>query len=75
LKVRDVRDKDIVYLRENKRGKERKCIINPELKGYIVSYISDKQGFQYLFKSQKGNKLLQERLLIQSLKMLVKHLD
>ena len=56
LKVRDVRYKDVVYLRENKRGKERKCIINPELKIYIELYISGLEGYEYLFKSQKGNK-------------------
>lgn len=56
LKVRDVRNKDIVYLRENKRGKERKCVINSELKSYIDSYIYDKDDFRYLFESQKGNK-------------------
>jgi len=58
LKVRDVRQKDIIYLRENKRGKERKCIINPELKMYIESYIVEKEGYEYLFKSQKGNKAI-----------------
>lgn len=56
LKVRDVRNKNVVYLRENKRGKERKCIINAELKTYIDNYIDDKEDYEYLFTSQKGTK-------------------
>lgn len=56
LKVRDVKGKDIVYLRENKRNKERKLVINIELKGYIDAYVEDKENYEYLFASQKGIK-------------------
>lgn len=58
LKVRDVRDKHEVYLRENKRNKERKCIINSELKTYVDAYIKDKADYEYLFSSQKGVKAI-----------------
>jgi len=53
LKVRDVRNKDIVYLRGNKRNKERKLTINDELKEIINEYIKDKKDYEYLFPSQK----------------------
>jgi len=55
LKVRDVRGKDIVHLRENKRNKERKLVINADLKPVLDEYIKDKADYEYLFASQKKN--------------------
>lgn len=51
LRVRDVREKDYVYIRENKTGKEKRFPINAELKPIIVNYIQGKKDFEYLFKS------------------------
>ncbi len=51
LRVRDVREKDYVYIRENKTGKEKRFPINGELKPIIVNYIQGKKDFEYLFKS------------------------
>lgn len=51
LRVRDVREKDYVYIRENKTGKEKRFPINTELKPVIVNYIQGKKDFEYLFKS------------------------
>lgn len=51
LRVRDVREKDYVYIRENKTGKEKRFPINAELKPVITSYIQGKKDFEYLFKS------------------------
>lgn len=56
FKVRDVRNKDIVFTRGNKRNRERKLIINKELKKYIENFIEDKEDFEYLFESQKSKK-------------------
>lgn len=56
FKVRDVRDKDIIHIRETKRNKERKLIINNELNKYLSEYIKDKEDYEYLFASQKGTK-------------------
>lgn len=51
LRVRDVRGKDYVYIRENKTGKEKRFPINAELKPIIINYIKGKKDFEYLFKS------------------------
>lgn len=51
LRVRDVRGKDHVYIREIKTGKEKRFPINAELKSIIVEYIRDKKDFEFLFKS------------------------
>jgi len=56
LKVRDVRNNDIVYLRENKRSKERKLLINKELRKMVDDYVINKADYEYLFASQKGGK-------------------
>ena len=52
FKVRDVRDKDYVYIREKKTGKEKRFILNSELKGIIREYIKDKRDYEYLFASE-----------------------
>lgn len=51
FRVRDVKDKDAVYIREEKTGKEKKFPLNRELKPIIEDYIRGKRDFEYLFKS------------------------
>ena len=51
FRVRDVKDKDAVYIREKKTGKEKRFPINPELKPIIEQYIRGKKDFEFLFKS------------------------
>lgn len=51
LRVRDVRGKDYVYIRENKTGKEKRFPINSELKPIVDGFIKDKRDYEYLFKS------------------------
>lgn len=51
FRVRDVRDRDAVYIREKKTGKEKRFPINAELKPIIEEYIHGKRDFEYLFKS------------------------
>lgn len=51
FRVRDVKEKDAVYIREKKTGKEKRFPINPELKPIIANYIQGKRDFEYLFKS------------------------
>lgn len=51
FRVRDVKDKDAVYIREKKTGKEKRFPINGELKPVIVDYIQGKSDFEYLFPS------------------------
>lgn len=51
FRVRDVKNKDAVYIREKKTGKEKRFPINRELKPIIVDYIQGKKDFEYLFPS------------------------
>jgi len=61
FKVRDVRNKEIVHTRGNKRNKERKLVINAELRPMIDAYIKGKEDYEYLFASQKGHKAIGRR--------------
>lgn len=54
IRVRDVRDKEYIYIREEKTGKEKRFPINPELREVIDEYIEDKKDYEYLFKSSHG---------------------
>lgn len=51
FRVRDVKGKDAVYIREQKTDKEKRFPINPELKPVIEEYVKGKREFEYLFKS------------------------
>lgn len=51
FRVRDIRGKDSVYIREKKTGKEKRFPINDELKPILSEYINGKKDFEYLFKS------------------------
>ncbi len=54
LRVRDIRDKQYIYMREKKTGKERRFIICKELKNIFNGYIKNKKDYEYLFISRKG---------------------
>ena len=54
MRVRDVKNKDYIYLREQKTGKEKRFAINSELKSILKKYIFEKEEYEYLFISQKG---------------------
>lgn len=56
LKVRDVRGATHLYLREKKTRKEKRLVINDELRKDINEYVKGKKDYEYLFKSNKGNK-------------------
>lgn len=58
-RVRDVRDskgkiKSHIYIREMKTGKEKRFVINDELKYVLEEYVQGKHDYEYLFKSRKG---------------------
>lgn len=55
-KVRDVRNKEFIRLKEQKTNKERLFPVNDELKKILVDYIADKKDFEYLFQSRQRNK-------------------
>lgn len=54
LKVRDVRGKDYVLIRETKTGKPFKIEINVELKKVLYKYTANKKEYEYLFVSRQG---------------------
>jgi integrase len=53
LKVRDVRGKDNIYIREIKTGKEKSIAINRELKTAIKYYVENMGDMEYLFTSRQ----------------------
>lgn len=56
LKVRDVKNKDFVWVKEQKTGKDRKVEILPSLKAEIAKYIEGKTQDEYLFKTLRMKK-------------------
>ena len=54
LKIRDVRGKTEIRIREKKTGKERSFPINRELSAALSSYCEGKQGYEYLVPSSKA---------------------
>jgi integrase len=55
LRVKDVRNKERIYVREEKTGKERVYPINNHLKKIFKEYIQSMEDWQYLFPSRKGS--------------------
>ncbi|MGB8451835.1 MAG: tyrosine-type recombinase/integrase [Anaerocolumna sp.] len=51
LRIRDIRNKEHISLREKKTRKEKLIPINKFLRGQIDEYIFDKKDFEYIFKS------------------------
>lgn len=59
MRVRDVKDKNYIYLREQKTNKEKRFVINSELKNILKEYIQGKEEYEYLFRAtHRGNKPL-----------------
>lgn len=54
FRVRDVKNKSNIVIKEQKTGKIMKFPINKELKSIINKYIEGKPDYEYLFKSRKG---------------------
>lgn len=56
FKVRDVRDKSYVVIREQKTKKEKAFPINDELRPLLNRYIKGKADYEWLFPSRQGDK-------------------
>lgn len=54
LRVRDVKGKDRLVVREVKTGKEKILKINNALRKEIAAYIKDMKDYEVLFKSKRG---------------------
>jgi len=53
-KIREVKNKDFISLREKKTGNQRIIQINPMLKRALKAYCEDKALDEYLIKSREG---------------------
>lgn len=58
FKVRDVRDKSYVVIREQKTKKEKAFPINDELRPLLNRYIKGKADYEWLFPSRQGDKAI-----------------
>ena len=56
FRVRDVKNKNDIVLREKKTGKEKRFPINRDLKKALDQYIIGKDDYEYLFKNPHENK-------------------
>jgi len=56
FRVRDVRDKKVIRIREKKTGKEKQFPINKELQPILRDYVDGKRDYEYLFKNPYKNK-------------------
>lgn len=54
LKVRDIKNRDYIFIREKKTKKQKKFTINPILKKEIKAYCAGKDLGEYLIKSREG---------------------
>lgn len=54
IRIRDVRDKDYIYIHEQKTGKEKRFPINDELKAILREYTEGKQDYEFLIRSRQG---------------------
>ena len=57
LKVKDVKDKRHIKIKEIKTGKVKKALINDKLKKDIKDYIYFRFEDEYLIKSREGGRL------------------
>ena len=56
LKVKDVKNKKNITIREKKTGKQKIIPINNKLRKALDDYIKDKNDYEYLIKSREKKK-------------------
>lgn len=56
FRVRDVRDKKTIMIREKKTGKEKRFPVNRELHEVLEAYIQGREEYEFLFKNPARNK-------------------
>ena len=54
LRVRNVKDKDRIFITEQKTGKQRRFPLNKSLRKELAHYIQGMKEWEFLIKSQKG---------------------
>lgn len=63
LKVSDVRDKYHIIINEKKTGKEKKFILNDQIRIEIERYIEHKKNGEYLFNSKRNRSIPIDRVM------------
>jgi integrase len=56
LRVKDLKNKTQVTIKEEKTGKEKTFMINNQLKDWIFNYVKHKEDSDFLFPSQRTGK-------------------
>lgn len=56
LRVRDIRGKDHISIREKKTGKEKRFLINKNLKKILEEYTKGKDDLEYLLENPRTHK-------------------
>jgi integrase len=56
LKVSDVKNKDHIFIREKKTGKENPLLINDDLKEIFKEFVAGKSRNSYLFRDERQGK-------------------
>lgn len=54
FRIRDIRNKDYICIKEQKTGKDKRFLLQKDLKDILKAYIKDKKDYEYLFKSRQG---------------------
>ena len=57
LKIKDIKDKTYITLKEQKTRKDKKFKINQDLKEELDKYIKNMEENEFLFKSRKGTNI------------------
>lgn len=55
LRVKDIKNRDIINLKEKKTGKQKEFALNPKLKANLNDYVMNMEDEEYLFQSRKGD--------------------
>ncbi len=78
LRIRDIKNQDHIYIREEKTGKESAIVINDELKEIYSKFIKGKPMNQYLFRDErkgKPNKPISRQQVWNILNEIAKHFE
>ena len=68
LRVRDVREKDHIYMREKKTGKEKRFLINKNLKKILQEYTKGKDDLEYLLENPRTHKPITRQWAYETIK-------
>ena len=67
LKVSDIRDKFHIVIKEKKTGKEKKFVLNPQVRAELNKFITNKSDDEYLFSSKRNKSKAIDRSVVYDL--------